>query len=128
MNKNIFISIDGNNTGSILQKYILSNELEKLREFSSNLIMTIQYITQFIEKEKGKIYLTGGDNILAYIPSTNLDNIIDIVKNIELKDFTFSIGIGNSSTDAYLALKYAKVSKSQSVIKYYKNRFMEYKN
>ena len=54
MNKNIFISIDGNNTGSILQKYILSNELEKLSEFSSNLIMTIQYITQFIEKEKGK--------------------------------------------------------------------------
>lgn len=128
MNNNIFISIDGNNTGSIIQKYILSNELEKLNEFSSNLTAVIHCITRFIEKEKGIVYLTGGDNILAYIPLYNLDNIINIVKDLTLKEFTFSIGIGNSSTDAYLALKYAKVSKSQSVIRYHENCFVEYKN
>lgn len=128
MNNNIFISIDGNNTGSIIQKYILSNELEKLNEFSSNLTTAIHCITKFIKKEKGIVYLTGGDNILAYIPLSNLDNIINIVKDMEPEEITFSIGIGNSSTDAYLALKYAKVSKSQSVIKYYENSFVEYKN
>lgn len=128
MNNNIFISIDGNNTGSIIQKYILSNELEKLNEFSSNLTTAIHCITKFIEKEKGIVYLTGGDNILAYIPSSNLNNIINIVKDMELKDFTFSIGIGNSSTDAYLALKYAKVSKSRFSIIYNENSFIEYKS
>lgn len=125
MNNEIYISIDGNGVGKIIEEKILSDNLLPLKEISQKITLQIQYLTEWIEKHGGIVYLSGGDNILAYIHIQYLDELIN--KIYYFKDVAFSIGLGNNPKDAYLALKYAKVSHAFLPVLYNDNRFTFYK-
>lgn len=126
MKDNIYICIDGNSVGKVIEKYILLSDLIQLKEFSNALSNTIILLTDYIEKKKGKVFLSGGDNILALVPVGVLDSIIQEVVCICIHDVKFSIGLGYSSLDAFLALKYAKVQEDESPILYHNKVFKKY--
>lgn len=126
MNDVKYISIDGNNVGKVLEKYILCNQLEALKAFSGDLSQKIEKIRQLIICNNGAVFLAGGDNILASVNSEIIPTIIAAVYAFESEDIRFSIGIGESAVSAYLALKYAKTTGGIGPICYMDGLFKPY--
>ncbi len=110
----MIISIDGNNIGKRVERYILNEELDDLSEFSNSLILYLDTLKKIIETYGGIVYMSGGDNILARVKDSNVKDIISkIVKIKPPNNTTFAIGIGNTAHLAYLALAHRKASQSK---------------
>lgn len=109
--KKFFIAIDGDLVGRKLEKLIISEKLDELVIYAQSIDNTINKFRSFAEAYNGKIYLQGGDSLLFEIPEYKL--FLEKVKSIQSNIPTsFSIGIGISAVEAYLALKFAKSSGS----------------
>lgn len=121
MNKRAIIAIDGNQIGIKIEQFILSNNLDDLLDFSKNVTEIIQKISDIVHKH-GEIYLSGGDNILATFDYDNLEQLITDIKMVTGSEFEYSIGIGFTAAEAYLALKYAK-SHSYYIVEYTNQNF-----
>lgn len=105
----MFVSIDGDRIGKILEQYILNEQLKELSDFSKSIKKDISDFVEIIQKNGGEIYMDGGDNLFAFIENDYINNIVKYVKKKNINNkYTFSIGVGNSVSDTYLALKYAK--------------------
>lgn len=104
----MYISIDGNNIGKTLEKYILSEDIAGLEKFSKSLNDTINYFTDLINCQGGTIIVSGGDNILASFSDDSYKKIIAKVLRPDTVNVCFSVGIGKTAIHSYLALKYAK--------------------
>jgi len=102
-----FLAFDGDLVGRVIEKLVIAGELETLRIFSGNVTRALEIITALIVSAHGKIYLQGGDNILAETQSYR--GILARFRDLK-EDFpvSFSIGIGHTPMLAYVALKYAK--------------------
>ena len=106
---NIYIAIDGDNTGKRLEKYILSEDLAGVREFSNQITRAVQSIESLIREKGGEIFILGGDNILAYVKDECINYIIRSVNEVNTGgNYSFSVGLGSTLKDVYLALKYSK--------------------
>ena len=125
MNSNkIYLSLDGIGVGKMLEKYLFQENPEALHRFSQDLTELINEISSFICECGGTVFLSGGDNILAFLPAESIQRVIDKVDNRKkLIELHFSIGMGSSLTDAYLALKYAKAIGGNPIVKYDNKRF-----
>lgn len=116
----MFVSIDGNNIGKELEKYILNNDLEKLENFSSEILNNIGLFKSIIEKYSGKIYMIGGDNLLAYYEENVEESILnEIEEKKKCMKYEYAMGIGNTPVLAYLALKKSKENLQNEIVKCY---------
>ena len=96
--------------GRKIEKYILDEELEELSVFSRQLSVTVNRIEDSVLSMGGRVYMAAGDNVLAKISRENVEELVISWKSMmPEKLFTFSVGIGNTPAEAYLAIKYAKV-------------------
>ncbi len=123
MSNNYYISIDCNNTGRIIESYLLSNNLSALRKYNLKLNTAIDNLSKKIEDIGGIIYLSGGDNILAQIGMEYFPKVISYVDEYTEPEIQFSIGIGEDAVAAYIALKYAKSVKACGPVNYRNGRF-----
>ena len=122
-----YLSIDCNQTGKKLEKYIFSFYLDGLKSFSSNLSTKIQVISEIIIRLGGEVYVAAGDNIIGKIDYSEIDNIIIYINSLITEGIVFSTGISSDVIGAYLALKYAKASGGLPVVIYENGEFREYK-
>lgn len=106
-----YISIDGNGIGKIIEASIIFNDVEHLSVVSRKISVVIKASEEFLIEKGANIHMSGGDNILASIKLTDdiVKSITDLSNN-EIIDF--SIGIGQSPRESYLALKAAKAKKA----------------
>ncbi len=113
----MIISIDGNSIGKKIESYILSSDLDGLKKFSNSITEYIENISLVIIKSNGKIYMAGGDNILAWIDDSKLSTVLAKIQEISPPVNTiFSIGLGRSAQLSYMALAHRKVlSKNTSI-------------
>ena len=111
----MYIAIDGDSMGKKIEYYILENKLDDLRKFSEKILNNICNMKSLIENEGGKVYMAGGDNILAYIPDKIVISVIKKIRTLVYDQF-FSIGYANNVQGAYLALNYAKTKGKNKVI------------
>lgn len=118
-----YISIDSNNTGRYIEGFILRNQLIELHEYSENLNTKIKRIEAYVQKYKGNIIFSGGDNVMAKIPEDNIQAIVDLTRNLCEETIVFSIGTGRTAIDSYLALKYAKTFGGHFCIRYEDHQF-----
>ena len=106
----MMISIDGNSIGKKLESFIFSNNMDGLKDFSNSITEYIENISQTIIKCNGKIYMAGGDNILAWVDDSKLSMALENIQKISPPANTiFSIGLGSSAQLSYLALAHRKV-------------------
>lgn len=126
MNDSLFVSIDGNNIGKLLERHILCDALDALSAFSKMLTNNINSLHSFILTCEGIVYLAGGDNILALVPSQYISQVIEKTHSLEGSGITFSIGIGQTAVAAYLALKYAKTIAASYPVYYSGHTFSQY--
>ena len=116
MQNRLYVAIDGNEIGKIIDKYILSEELEKLGCFSRMMNKCVADIESFILDNHGLLIMAGGDNIFAELPEAEINSLKDYVaKKNKTMEFDFSVGFSTSPLGAYLALKYAKANHLFSV-------------
>ncbi|WP_088014538.1 mCpol domain-containing protein [Gottfriedia acidiceleris] len=105
----MFISIDGNNVGKFLEGYIINEDLVSLESLSENIKAVVLAITNFIKNQNGEVYLSGGDNVLGWLPEENEEKLISFLKEINKNsEIKFSAGSSKGLKETYLALKYSK--------------------
>lgn len=102
-----FIYIDGDNIGLKIEQSFLNNDEKKLSEVNAMVTNAVQNISTYLLKTKQKIIFSGADGIIAKGNNINLSELLKVVRNAD-KNLTFSIGMGNTLNDSYIALRYAK--------------------
>jgi len=109
-----FIAIDGDNVGSHLEYFAITNNIEALKAFSAKFNSAMDWFEQELVKYfDAKVIFYGGDNLLASVSSDRFAK--DSLEGLRLEFFrrsksTLSIGLGESPQQAYLALKLAKTN------------------
>lgn len=124
-NEKCIISIDGNNTGKLLERCIFTDDVQAVSRFSNYMLQAVEKIKNHVEGLDGTVYAAGGDNVIAEVNMDDVKNILQITKSCETDEVSFSVGIGNSVLNAYMALKYAKSIKSSHPIIYDGIRFTD---
>ena len=111
MTKNLFISIDANETGKSLEKIIFAEDHAGLRAFSDKMKQMVYDLESYLKDRGASVYMAGGDNVLAEIPEDLIPEIIAYTRNLnQTQNMRFSVGVGRSAAQSYMALKYAKVN------------------
>lgn len=112
--ENYFLALDGDNIGRKIEFYILSNKIESLQDFSKKYKNSMLWLEKSLADILcGQIIFSGGDSLLAKLPSNSFD--LACVQKLCIlfeskSDSTLSIGIGKTVAQSYFALKFAKVS------------------
>lgn len=105
----MYISIDGDGVGKVIEKYILLERIPELSKISGKIRGYTDTIVEKIIENEGEIIMQGGDNILAQITDQAIDKIMETIDEINKEQIIqFSVGISKSVLGAYMALKYAK--------------------
>lgn len=123
----IYVSIDGDSIGKIIERYILITALDDLKQFSQMLQDDILLISEQLKANGGTVHMQGGDNILASLDKNAVNPIIAFIEKInQNRQYHFSVGLGNSPVDSYLSLKYAKLTKISPIIYFSDSKFSVY--
>ena len=116
MNESIFVSIDGNNIGKRLERYILSERFDDLKSFSDRVSTAIAELSRFIVGIGGTVLMSGGDNLLAMVPANERLSLKRFFDGVQSHDIPFSMGIGRNARASFLALKYAKAVEADCIV------------
>jgi len=100
----VYYAIDGDDIGKVIEKFLLEENGHSASLYSALVESKLGAIKSFFEQYDAEIIFCAGDSLLVkVIEIINLP--IDLT---EASDITFSIGIGDSLSNAVLALKKAK--------------------
>ena len=61
----MYIAIDGDSVGTILNKYILEEILYELKQFSESIKNTLSRFCRFLEDQGGVVYMSCGYNLFG---------------------------------------------------------------
>lgn len=104
-----YISIDGDDIGKKITSYYLCNDSKKLQRISDDLKDSTQSIATYLQNNKFEIIFCAADGVVASIESLiDLKFIFKNIQKLAPKDISFSMGVGNSLSEAYIALLAAK--------------------
>lgn len=127
MSNVIYLAVDGNNIGKMLEKYILLNDFCELSSFSQKISNKVKLLVQIVKNHSGEVLLAGGDNVLAKIDAENVNSILEKINQLQENDLQFAVGLGETAINAYLALKYSKSIIAKNEIYYNGSSFDTYK-
>ncbi len=110
--------LDGDRITSVIEKYLIRGEIEKVSRFSKQLTSTLEEIKQKVIEQGGKVEYCAGDNIL-FSGKFRVSWCEGLLKLFYAQTgCTASIGIGDTSAEFYLALKLAKSEGGGRIIDY----------
>lgn len=103
----LFTYIDGDNIGLKIEKSFLDNNELSLKEVNENIKILVDRITKYLIGEKQEIIFSGADGIICKGEDLNTLKALEYIRRLD-NTITFSLGIGYSLRDSYIALRYAK--------------------
>jgi hypothetical protein len=115
-----FLALDGDDVGRQLELYMLTNDIESLRAFSKAFDSTVNVLVASISEMRGaELIMSGGDSILIKLRDEKaLDSVLETISSLVNGDeFTFSGGYADTMQGAYLALKLAKSSGKNRIVR-----------
>jgi len=103
-----FYGLDGDKIGSLVESYIIKNEIDVLSNFSRSVSKILAEIKDDVVQRRGSVIFCAGDSILfnGQFDDAWCWKILDDF--VSATGCTASLGVGDSSMTAYLALKLAK--------------------
>lgn len=118
----MFITIDGDDIGQRITKFYLKNDAKSLSELNEKMISTTHKISKYLEQQGFSIIFCGADGVAGHTKSTTIypNEIFLEISAIGKDCATFSVGIGNTLRESYIALMAAK-SHGKAQIYNYKN-------
>jgi len=100
----MYYAVDGDDVGRSLERLLLENDPEAARAFSSRLTKDVECIRRFFEERGASIVFCAGDGLLAH--SSKPIEAEAVIQGAS--GATFSVGLGDTTANALLALKKAK--------------------
>lgn len=109
-----YIYIDGDDIGLRIEKSLMTNDERSLRVINIAVNEAILRLTNYLTNRNCKIIFSGADGIIFKTENLRIEEFQSYIYTIE-RSITFSIGIGNSLKEAFLALRYAKANGKNGV-------------
>lgn len=113
-----FYGIDGDKVGATIDAYFIRNNVDALGNFSVKVSSAVEAVRDTVIQGGGTIILCGGDNVLfrGEFEDQWCEELLGTF--LALTGCTASMGIGRTTTEAYLALKLAKADGGGRVMRY----------
>jgi len=102
-----YVYIDGDDIGLRIEKCLLTNDEIGLQEINKTINQAISHLTNYLIKQECHIIFSGADGIIFKAENPQIEEVQSYIAATE-KTIAFSIGVGNSLGEAFLALRYAK--------------------
>lgn len=108
----IYVTIDGDDIGRKLASCYLSNRVEALRATKNLVDRKTKEISELLSSVGYEVFFCAADGISGAVSSDKIDInfLYQRIETISGDDLTFSVGVGNSLRESYVALLYAKSS------------------
>lgn len=110
--------IDGDKVGGVVDAYFIRNEISALGVFSTKVAEAMEEIRKAVIRDDGSVVFCAGDSILfqGNFEIQWCERILELF--LTITGCTASMGVGDTATEAYLALKLAKADGGGKVIHY----------
>ena len=106
-----YITIDGDDVGRRITSSYLSNDLGALIAVNKLVNNKTLQVADFLRSQGYVIVFCAADGVAAYCQGENIiedDVLFNSVSRIANNEMTFSVGVGNSLRESYVALLAAK--------------------
>lgn len=110
-----YIYIDGDDIGLRIEKSLIANDVRGLNAINQAVNEAISRLTDYLASQNCQIIFSGADGIIFNTEDPHIKEIQSYISTIE-KSITFSIGVGNSLREAFLALRHAKANGKNGVM------------
>lgn len=115
----VFVAMDGDNIGNQVGRAVLDNDFETLHAVSKRIDHAQELITRWVKDNDGVKISGGGDECTAAIPQENVSDIERLRKDIEHTfEYTISVGIGKTLSEAGKALLIAKLQGKNRIVQF----------
>ncbi|KAF5416079.1 MAG: hypothetical protein C5S48_03940 [Candidatus Methanogaster sp.] len=113
-----FYGIDGDKIGRVVEAHLIKNEVNALTQFSANVTSALKKIRNKIVQDGGTVIFCAGDSVLfqGSFDDSWCTKILDLF--LKTTGCTASMGVGDTLTESYLALKLAKANGGGEFIHY----------
>jgi CRISPR/Cas system-associated protein Cas10 (large subunit of type III CRISPR-Cas system) len=116
----IFIHLDGDDIGSVLELLLLDDGVERARAYSASVTRALELVRDALAKNgDADIFVSGGDDLAAALPDDAIDaQEVERLRRIffEACGRTMSIGVGFSASEAIHNLRRAKLMGKNAVV------------
>jgi hypothetical protein len=108
--------IDGDKVGGLIDALFIRNEINAMSVFSAKVASAMDEIRKAVVQGNGSVVFCAGDSILfqGNFEEHWCEKVLHLF--LTMTGRTASMGIGNTATEAYLALKLAKADGGGRVI------------
>ncbi len=117
----IFAYIDGDDIGLKIENSFMNNDEYKLQKINEEVKNIIAVITKYLVDVDSEIIFSGADGIICKAVELDSKGLLEHIRSLKT-DLSFSIGVGKSLRDAFLALRYAK-SNGKDIVAIYNDGF-----
>ena len=106
----VFITIDGDDVGQRITKYYLDNDEKSLFELNQKMIETTHRMANYLEQLGFVIIFCGADGVAGRTKNclASTSEIFKEISELGQRVSTFSIGVGETLRESYIALIAAK--------------------
>lgn len=106
----IYITIDGDDIGQMITSSYLKNDVHELSKINFVVNEKTLLISNFLKEQGFNIIFCAADGVAGYIDQTSIDKvfIFESIKALAEPELCFSVGIGSTLQEAYIALLSAK--------------------
>ena len=116
----LYIAADGDDMGSKIGAYIMSNNVEKAKELSRLIHKGEKKVIDFATKTwQGNMILSGGDDMLVAVSPSKFDSAqLEQMRKLyhQTTGATLTVGVGDSAAEAAKALAYGKNTGKNKVV------------
>ncbi|AXT27531.1 mCpol domain-containing protein [Ruegeria sp. AD91A] len=105
-----FVTVDGDDIGRRLASCYLSNDVGALISTKELVELKTQQVSELLTDAGYEVLFCAADGVTAYSQESNLDEdkLYQSIKGKVGDELAFSVGIGPTLREAYVALLYAK--------------------
>lgn len=103
----MYAYIDGDDIGLKIEKSFMENDEFNLGLINNKVKNMVEIITTYLITNRFDIIFSGADGIICKGDTIEASEILDFIRG-NVEGITFSLGVGDSLRDSYLALRYAK--------------------
>ncbi len=113
-----YFGLDGDSIGRHIELLLIQNKVHEVKEFSENIVKSLEKIKNEVLLNEGDIIFCSGDSILFCGSfDSNFSNKI-LQEFYEQTGRTASMGIGSNMAKTYLGLKLAKAKGGNQFVDY----------
>lgn len=108
----IYITIDGDDIGQMITSSYLKNDIERLSRINHMVNEKTNLISEYLKSQGFHIIFCAADGVAGYTELSSIDEValFDSIKYIAAPELHFSVGVGATLQESYIALISAKSS------------------